>query len=510
MKDLLAFILPPAIALCGMRIHRLLLGKGFEDRFGAGLRWALGLAVGMLIFTQAALAGALAGFNLAGPLAYSALLWGGVEICLMFPPAVAQLKQFKFQLQQLWLLLLLPVLFYCWVFGRLSTLEGTLEFDANAFWVFKAKVLYLEQGSHLLYWMRQPGLAYAHWDYPLLVPCLYCLDYGVVGGVDEFVNKVWPFWMVVALCVGVLSLAKVWQRPHPLPVLAVIIFCFLPATLDFIRREGGTMPMVFFVSLAVMLLITAIVRADELYLAAGMLTAVGAAMSKFEGIIFLAVWFCVMLAICRRRSWLKKHTLRWSALICLLSVLPYLWFRLEKPIAHPESNWWRDGFAAPAATFHRFSQVLFLNCGGRFFSSDFFQWQPDAHDHLSWTGKWTGLDIFLNGQLSILPWLLLLVLTMVFWKKSTRLAATALCVVIIGVLSILAFTISCLPAAQNNLSFIIQFSSSDEVGRYSYPFFIAWFLGLILLWCETLEPASLNTPAKSAQGSISAPRGGLK
>ncbi|HEY3760680.1 MAG TPA: hypothetical protein VGN23_02935 [Verrucomicrobiae bacterium] len=501
MKEFLAFILPPMLAFAGTRIFRLLFGAEFESRFGAGLRWSLGLAAGMLIFTQVALFGALAGINLAGPLAWLALAWGVVEAGLLIPRMIAWSQQLKFLPQHLWLLLLLPVLFYCWVFGRLSTLEGTLEFDANAFWVFKTKVLYLEQGSHLLYWMHQPGLAYAHWDYPLLVPCLYLLDYGIVGGVDEFVNKVWPFWMVVALCVGFLSLVKTWQRPHPLPILAVVIFCFTPATIYFIRQEGATMPMVFFISLAAIMMVSAIMRADELYLVAGMFAATGAAMSKFEGIIFVMVSFWVMAPICWRRGWLNKRVLWRCALICLLCAVPYLWFRVDKPIPHPESSWWHDGLAAPAATLHRFPQALFLNFGARFFGPDFFRWRSDDHTHLVWAGKWTGIHSFFNEQLYFLAWILLVVLAFALWQKPIRRAVAVLCLLIMGVLIIMALAISCLPAMQNDLTNLIQFSTSNEVGRYSSPFITAWFLGIIALWCEMLEMPAQKASTPPAGGS---------
>ena len=239
MKEWLAFLLPPATAFAGMRLTRLLGGQRFEEKFGIGLRFAIGLAVGMLVFSQAALFGALAGINLTGGLAWLALAWGAVEVVLLLPKAAAGLKETKFRPAYLWLLLLLPAIWSWWVFGRLSTLEGTLEFDANVFWVFKSKVLYLAQGQNLLHWMHDTELAYAHWDYPLLVTCLYTLDYGLMGQVDEFVNKVWPFWMFVGLCLGLLSVGKVWKQPRPLPIVTVLAFGFLPATLHFVRQEGA-------------------------------------------------------------------------------------------------------------------------------------------------------------------------------------------------------------------------------------------------------------------------------
>jgi len=249
-KEGIAFLLPPATACVGMRLNRLVLGGECEARFGLGLRFALGLGTGMLVFSQLVLLTALAGINASAWLAWCALFSAVVEIGLRLRKSAVEWQAPKLQRAHLWLLLLLPVAYSWWVFGQLSTLEGTLEFDANAFWVFKAKLLFLVQGRSLWDVLHQPSLAYAHLDYPMLVPCLYTMGYGAMGRVDEFVNKVWPFWMVVALCLGILSLGKIWRRPHPLPIGVVLVFCFLPASLQFIRNEGGTLPMAFFVSLA--------------------------------------------------------------------------------------------------------------------------------------------------------------------------------------------------------------------------------------------------------------------
>jgi len=499
MKEWIAFLLPPAVALAGMRISRLLLGQRFVEAFGLGFQFVLGLGVGMVVFSQAVLLTALAGVNLSGLLAWGALAWGVVEFGLRSPRWVTGVKQIKPQPGHLWLLLLLPVLYSWWVFGRLSTLEGTLEFDANAFWVFKSKILFLEQGKSLLHWMHQSALAYAHWDYPMLVPCLYVLNYGAVGGVDEFVNKVWPFWMVVALCLGVLSLGKVWKHPHPLPVVTVVVFCFLPATLQFIRQEGGTIPMVFFVSLTALLMVKAISCADEFYLAAGILAVVGCATTKSEGIIYSLVWFCVLLPLCWRRGWLQKPILWKSILAAAIGLLPYAWFRFDKPIPHPESGWWHAGAASPASALYRFHQTWFLNICGRFFNSDFFRWQPGNHDHLHWAGKWLGFGGFVNEQLAVLPWLVVILLALAWWKRRGRFALANLSVVIIGVFSVLAFVIACLPRMQGDLANAIEFSTSNEVGRYSYPFFAAWFLAAVTIWFENPQsslPANPPNPPR--------------
>ena len=110
MKEWIAFLLPPAIAFAGMRICRLVLGRKFDAEFGLGLRFTLGLAVGMAVFSQAVLLTAMAGINASGMLAWGALIWGVVEMGLRSPEFAAGLKQIKPQPAHGWLLLLLPVI----------------------------------------------------------------------------------------------------------------------------------------------------------------------------------------------------------------------------------------------------------------------------------------------------------------------------------------------------------------------------------------------------------------
>lgn len=501
MKEWIAFLLPPATAFAGMRINRLLFGHKLEERFGFGCRFALGLAVGMLVFSQSVLLTAIVGINAAGLLAWAALVWGIAEACLMSPKLPACLKQIRFQPAHLWLLLLLPVLYSWWVFGRLSTLEGTLEFDANAFWVFKAKILYLEQGKNLLEVLRQPSLAYMHMDYPMLVPCLYALDYGLVGGVNEFVNKVWPFWMMVALSLAVLSLANIWKRPHPLPMLTVVLLCFLPASLQFIRQEGGTIPLAFHVGMTALLLVVALSFADDIALAAGMLTLAGCATTKFEGIIYAAVWSCVMLMFCWRHDWLKKRILWKAALLAAICLLPYFIFRLAKPVPHPEFGLPQvlAAMASPGYELHRFLQSLFLYISARFFSPEFFHWQSLDKEHLQFNGEWTGLNSLLNPELSLLPWLLLVLLGFALWRKSrSRLAVVVLVGATFIEFAILSLIVTCLPRIHIDANEIIGMSGN---GRHFYPFFVGCFLGITAVWFVDKDNPPHPSPATSPKST---------
>lgn len=500
MTEFAAFLLPPATALAGMRLVALILGEKSRDHFGFGLRFALGLGVGMLALSQAVLLTALAGINASFVLAWLALIWGLVEFALVLAKLPAASKSIQFQPAHMWLLLLLPLAYSWWVFGRLSTLEGTLEFDANAFWVFKSKILYLEQGKHLIHILRDTNLGYAHMDYPMLVPGLYTLGYGLVGRVDEFVNKVWPFWMMIALCAGIISAARLWKNPRPLPIAVVTLIAFMPASLEFIRNEGGTIPMVFYTSMAVLFFVDALYTRNELAPAALVLVLAGCFSTKFEGVLFAAFTSCALLPFALRRGWLKNPALWKSAAAAFVCVLPYMIYRLAKPVPNPESAWFHTGMATPGAVFHRFPQIWFLDVFARFFNSAFFHWQAD-NNSLQWIGHWTGWSSLVNEQLAVLPWLLVVLLILaVVYKSRGRLAIGLLSAVMLVTFTFLSFVVSSLK--KDDLQSGIDFACGI-VGRYYYPFFTAWFLGATALWfIEEMQPgtrpAQVDTGKKSA------------
>ncbi|HTV39489.1 MAG TPA: hypothetical protein VMF08_02865 [Candidatus Sulfotelmatobacter sp.] len=502
MNELAAFILPPATALAGMRLVGWLLGEKFEMQFDFGFRFALGLAFGMLVFSQAILLSALAGFNASLILAWLAIFWGVVELAVIPVKLRASWKPIQFRPAHWWLLLLLPLAYYWWVYARLSTLEGTLEFDANAFWVFKAKILFLEQGKQLIHTLRDVNLGYAHMDYPMLVPCLYTFDYGVVGCVDEFINKVWPFWMMVALSAGFFSVARLWKHPHPLPIAAFTLVAFLPASLEFIRNEGGTVPMVFYTSIAVLLIVAALCTENDLAPAALVLVLAGCFSTKFEGSVFAAVTICALAPFALRHKWLRNRALHNSAAAAVICALPYLFYRLTGPVTHPESVWLHRGMAAPDSLLHRFPQVWFLDVFARFFSPDIFRWQSD-NGHLHWVGKWAGPGSLVNDQLAVLPWLAVVLFVLsIIYKCRGRLVVGLLSAIVLAIFTFLSFVVACLHT--NDLQSAIDFAC-NIVGRYYFPFFIAWFLGTTAIWLiEEKKPGAVGaeklSSATMAQG----------
>src|SRR5262249_6794628 len=134
-------------------------------------------------------------------------------------------------------------------------------------------------------------------------------------------------------------------------------------------------------------------------------------MTKLEGVVYAGICFCALLPFCIRRGWLKIRTVWISGAIAAVTLLPYIVYRLTKPVRHPESYLMHVFASDPKPVLHHFPQGLFMNLCARFFSSQFFQWKSD-NDHLHWVGQWSGLGSLVNTELFILPWLLLVLLVL--------------------------------------------------------------------------------------------------
>ena len=224
-------------------------------------------------------------------------------------------------------------------------------------------------------------------------------------------------------------------------------------------------------------------------------------MIKFEGVVYPMFWFCALLPICWRRGWLRKSILWKSVLAAVICLLPYVWYRLIKPVPYPLSSWWQAIFASPSSVLACYPRALFLYIFGRFFNSEFFHWLLKDNIHLQWDGKWIGLNSLVNEQLAVLPWLLLVLLAFSVWKKREWPALLCLTLTMLGMFAFLSFVISCLSYTQSDTPNVADFScaftfyGSGGMGRYFYPFFTAWFLGIAALWFDDPQPSpSAATP----------------
>jgi len=317
----------------------------------------------------------------------------------------------------------------------------------------------------------------------------------------------WPFWMMIALCAAIYSLGRVWHKPRPAPILMIVLLCYLPATERFLGQEGATIPILFCVSIAALLLVISFVRKSPHALAAGVLALGCCAATKLEGIVYAILWAVPVSLYCWRSRWLKNPVIWRAIVIAACFLLPYGVTRLAKPVPYPEAHWLHDAAAAPTQVLHRFPQTLFLGVGHRFFDPYFFNWESPDKNHLHYIGKWQGRRTFAGPELSVLPWILLSLLVFTFWKKRAhRLALGALLAVIIGQILALSLIISSLAVMQADVNQVIDFAG-EIMGRYFYPFFTACFLGTMAIWlldsdsapAATQNSASPNYPATNPQ-----------
>jgi hypothetical protein len=253
--------------------------------------------------------------------------------------------------------------------------------------------------------------------------------------------------------------------------------------------------MVFGTCLAVLFLVSAIYQENELASATLVLALTACFSTKFEGALFAVAGGIVLLLLCLRRGWLKNLALWKCAIAAAICVVPYFFYRLSKPVPNAESGWLHEGMASPGAVLHCYPRVWFAEVFARFFSADFFHWQATATS-MQWSGHWSGWNSLLNEQLSILPWLLVVLLVIsIIYKSKGRVTIVVLSGIILFVFSFLSLVVSCLYA--NNLSDAIDFAC-NTVGRYYYPFFTAWFLGTAAIWfrLETRQSQPALQPEK--------------
>ena len=162
-------------------------------------------------------------------------------------------------------------------------------------WALKAKILHDGAGKGIWAWFQNPALAYAHLDYPLLVPLLHALTYGALGHINDFVIKYWNQWMLLLLAWAVLGAGRFpAQRPWLGAAVASVVV-LLPMTREWALTEGGTTPMLFYTVLASVQLAIGMVERQAGRLRLGLLLLLAVVMVKFEGLLLLVIWGVVLL-----------------------------------------------------------------------------------------------------------------------------------------------------------------------------------------------------------------------
>jgi hypothetical protein len=495
-----AFLLPALTALAGMLLFRLLF-PALSERMPLLEQLACGLGLGMMAVAALTLGVKLCGFSGRRLILVVTAVGGLAE---MWRDRKACWKGMADGFQKLIrspvaICILVAGLLVFLILFRLAGLQGLMEFDAVMAWSLKAKILHLYTGKELVQWFSNPGLASAHLDYPTLVPSLHAATYDSLGHVDEFVTKFWPAWMLLFLIADLASLnraGKIWfHAPH----FALLGLLLLPITQFYVQREGGTLPMVFFTVLGFVQCALWLTGKDRARLGLGLTLLFGAAMTKFEGFIFLALAGSWMLLLPSARPSLKPSSGFWRVLaFCFLAALPFLCLRVQIPSLHFESGWAGYALHNPGSTLANWPGFFLILLARLFVSPDLASWSGEG-GQLHWIGKWDGLSSLYNHPTFGLAWLCLL-LSVALW-----LAVPARRPVIVWTLAMLVGALAAFSGVFasfvniTHLGQVIGYTAEDVAGRYLLPVQLAWFATMMTVFFAEAPSAISNSSRPGAK-----------
>ncbi len=479
--ELMAGMLPLLVAGFGIWLLPALFA--FESQeLGLGERFACGLALGSLFVSQL-----FFGFRLMGLASERVLFWGLLlgDITLLvryFHPIKSAFLLGLKRLASPASLILTPHLMLFVALLWLAGVAGLTEFDAIAGYMLKAKIIYLYGGHEIVQWFSEPRLAHAHLDYPVLVPALHAFTYGVLGRVDEFVTKFWPVWMAFALVVGVLSVCGFpAKNKFIVPLIMLVVLC-MPLTMEFMQAEGATIPSVFFTGLGCMECTIGFASSDKKRLWLGMFLLLGAAMTKFEGIIILFLWLAAILSRATTRKLLSYGKRRWVILAFAITlVIPYGALKVQIPQLHPDQLAFRTMLKHPTYVAEHvpgtFGMMMLRQCVDEHFAA----WTVSDKNKVVWAGRWIGWHGLINSFNLGWGWLCVALSAALVYQRTTRSVAFVITGVAFAFFFFIAAIYCGLPYLFQDPQRIIDLTGNTLAGRHLAPMLLAWGLSLVVL-----------------------------
>jgi hypothetical protein len=496
----IAFLLPLLTALAGMWLFRLLF-PALSGQMPPLEQLACGLGLGMMAVAALTLGVKLCGFSGQRLILAVTAVGGLAEIWRNRKPYWTGISGSfqKLIRSPVAIVILMAGLLVFLILFRLAGLQGLVEFDAVAAWSLKAKILHLYNGRELVQWFSNPRLAHAHLDYPTLVPSLHSATYDSIGHVDEFVTKFWPTWMLLFLLAALTSSSRGGKDRFHAPHFALLGILLLPATQMYVQMEGGTLPMVFFTVLGFVQCALWLMGKDRARLGLGLTLLFGAAMTKFEGFIFLALVGSWMLLVPSARPSLKPSPSLWPVLaFCFLAALPFICLRVQIPSLHYESGWTGYALHHPVSTLANWPGIFLILIARLFVNKDFASWSGDG-EQLHWIGKWDGFSSLYNHLTLGLAWLCL------FMAVALWLAVPARRRVIVWILAMLVGALAAFSGVfasfvnMTNLDPVIGYTADNTAGRYLLPVLLAWFSTMMTVFFAELPSTTAIATSPGAK-----------
>ncbi len=505
-----AFLLPLLTALAGMWLFHFLFPT-LSERMPLREQLACSLGLGMMAVAALTLGVKLCGFHGRGLILSLTALGSLAEIWRDHKALWAKIAggYWKMVKSPTAIVILVAALLVFLILFRLAGLQGLVDPDAMR-WMLKAKIMHLCTGSEIVKWFSNPALAHAHLDYPTLVPSLHAATYDSLGHVDEFVTKFWPAWMLLFLLLALASLNRAgnhWRRFSSFALLGLLL---LPATQRYVQWEGSTLPMVFFTVLGFVQCALWLAGRDRARLGLGLTLLFGAAMTKFEGFIVLALVGGWMLLLPSARPSLKPPPRLWPVLaFCFLAALSFVCLRVQIPSLHFESGWAGYALHHPGSTLANCPWIFMVLFARLFVSSDFAFWSAEG-GQIHWIGRWDGFSSLYNHLTLGLAWFCLL-LTVALWfaVPARRPIIIWMLAMLVGALAAFSLVFAALSNVITLSVSIIGYTADINAGRYLFPLLLAWFATMMtLLFAEppsfTLNPTGLKKkPAPAANQELS-------
>lgn len=489
----IAFLLPLLTALTGMWLFRFLF-PGLGGQVPLWEQLAGGLGLGMMAVAAVTLGIKLCGLN-GYHLVHLAVTVGGIaEIWRdrgIFQTRMVDSTRKLVRRPVLIAILVAGSLVFLVLF-RLAGLQGVVDPDATAGWLLKAKILHGYAGNEMVQWFSNPRLAQAHLDYPTLVSALHAATYDSLGHADEFVTKFWPTWMLFFLVAALAALNPCSRCCGYAPLFGLLGLLLLPVIQKFVQMEGSTMPMIFFTVMGFVQCGFWLVGKDPSRLSLGLTLLFGAAMTKFEGMIFLALVGAWLLLLPSARPSFKRSSCFWRVTaFWFFAALPYLALRTQIPVLNYESNWAGYAMHHPGSMLSSWPGFFMILLARLFVNSDWASWSGEG-GQFHWDGRWDGLASLYNPSTLGLAWICLLITAALWFAAPARRPA------ILWVLAVIVSAAAALSGVfasfvnLNGLEAVLGYTADAHAGRYFLPMLVAWFATMMTLFF--MEPPAQNSP----------------